>query len=578
MKNIKRIFAMVLALTLVLALTVTAFATEAGGYTITIKPKSGDNAAHSYEAYQIFKGDLTNQNDTAILSNITWGDNVDQSKLGDLAAAINGITGAQGEDALTAASSAEAFADAISALNASNDSAVAQSVADAFGAVLTGAPKTGSAAAGQNAEIAVTEAGYYLVKDQDNSLNGEEDAAYTRFILQVVNDVEVEAKSSVPTVDKKIQEGEDLVNANNASIGDEIQYVINSTVPDMTGYEKYYFVLNDTMSQGLTFNNDVTIKIGGQTLDADDYTVTSSVDETTGKTSIKIVLKNFIQYKSEAGAAIEVSYTATLNENADLTPTGNPNEVTLTYSNDPNYDYAGEPGDDHDEPGENEPVGVTPKSETKTFSTGIELIKVDGNNNQALTGAKFQIAGEKLNVTLINEKVYEPANDGTWYMLKDGTYTETEPTEQTADSYDSTTQKYKVVEHVTEEVTKEQVNAVGYVDSTGHLKFEGLAAGTYTITELVAPDGYNALTQPITVVITGTMDDTNMTCTWTATKDGAPLDLDATTNLFPIEVENKKGSQLPSTGGIGTTIFYVLGAVLVLSAGVVLVVKKRAEI
>ena len=565
MKNIRRISAILLALVMVLALSVNAFA-----YTITITPNSDDNADHTYEAYQIFKGDLAESGNKKVLSNINWGSNVDTSKLGQLAADIEALrdSSVEGYTALTAGSGADEFAEAIAALNAGHDTAVAQKVADAFGKVLTGTPKASGSGA-----VDVAEAGYYLVKDQDSSLNGQEDAAYTRFILQVVSDVTVEAKSEVPSVDKKIKEGETKLSANSASIGDEISYEITSKVPDMTGYDKYYFVLNDTMSKGLTFNDDVTITIGGTTLSADDYTVTSEV-AANGTTAIKIVLKNFIQYKAQKGAAIAVNYTATLNEQADLTAAGNINEVQLTYSNDPNYNYQGTDEPDPNDP--NEPTGVTPKVETKTFSTAVQLTKVDADDpTKTLTGAKFLIDGQKLNVALINEKVFEPAADGTYYMLKDGTYTTNAP-DGNADLYDSTSLKYKLVEKVTKEVTSEQVTAEGYVNANGVLTVEGLNAGTYTITELVAPKGYNLLKQPIELIINSTVDQDTKTCAWSATVDGTDATIE--NNLIKLTVKNNQGSELPSTGGIGTTIFYVLGGLLVLGACVTLIARKRMSV
>ena len=423
-----------------------------------------------------------------------------------------------------------------------------------------------------SAALDVSPAGYYLVKDQDNSLSGQEDAAYSRFILQVVSDVTVAAKSEVPSVDKKIKDGETKLSANSASIGDEIPYEITSKVPDMTGYDKYYFVLNDTMSKGLTFNDDVTVTIGETALAADDYEV-SYETAADGTTAVKIVLKNFIQYKDQKDAAIAVNYTATLNEQADLTAAGNVNEVQLTYSNDPNYDYQGTDEPDPNDP--DEPTGVTPKVETKTFSTAVQLTKVDADiPTKTLTGAKFLIDGEKLNVALINKKVFEPAADGTYYMLKDGTYT-TEAPNGNEDLYDSTSKKYKLVDKVTEDVTKEQVTAEGYVNENGVLTIEGLNAGTYTITELAAPEGYNLLKLPIELVVNSVVDQDTKTCDWSATVDGENAAIE--NNVIKLTVKNNQGSELPSTGGIGTTLFYVLGGMLVLSACVILITRKRVN-
>ena len=340
MKQLKSILALLLTLSLLLALGLTAYAEGETTYTLTITPKATDKGTHTYEAYQIFTGTLAVKDNKKILSDIAWGANVDkdnETKMTALAEAINALdpTNLTGEAALTAASTASAFADAIAGLNATADGETAQAVAEAFAGVLKGDPAgTGACNLGDtdetnnNAEISGLAAGYYLVKDRDSTL-ADAHSAYTRYILQVLGDTELGAKNEVPSVDKKIQEGDTQVSANTASIGDSISYVISSKVPDMTGYNnKYYFVLNDTMSKGLTFNNDVAVKINGTALGTDAYTVTCSTDATTGVTTLKIVLKNFIQYNTDTykGKDITVTYSATLNEKAELGPAGNVND------------------------------------------------------------------------------------------------------------------------------------------------------------------------------------------------------------------------------------------------------------
>ena len=163
-------------------------------------------------------------------------------------------------------------------------------------------------------------------------------------------------------------------------------------------------------------------------------------------------------------------------------------------------------------------------------------------------------------------------------MLKDGNYTTTPAvTDKTAEGYnankyDSTTQKYEKVTVVNKETVATEINTVGYTDVNGILTFEGLNAGEYTITELVAPSGYNLLKDSITVKIT---ENANMgNANWTVTKDGTTLSA-GDDNLFSFNVENNSGKELPSTGGMGTTLFYVIGGLLVVGAGIALVTKKR---
>ena len=150
---------------------------------------------------------------------------------------------------------------------------------------------------------------------------------------------------------------------------------------------------------------------------------------------------------------------------------------------------------------------------------------------------------------------------------------ETAPIDETASSYDSTTTKYKKVTAVTKDTVNTKVNATGYVDKNGVLTFEGLGEGTYTIKEIVAPNGYNLLKDEI--IITITADAKLAGCTWTV-KDGNNNALSVDSNhLYELTVENNAGAELPSTGGIGTTVFYVLGGVLVVCAGVLLITKRR---
>lgn len=333
MKTVKRALALVLALTLLLAMNATVFAAD-DTYTITI---SGDNvvAGHTYEAYQIFKGDLAEKDSKTILSNIEWGSGVNGDAL-LTALKADATLGNDFKDCATAAQVADVLA------TYGSDAEKTQQFAKLAGANLNAAVARTSTwnESGTNYSISSLAPGYYLVKDKDDSAPSSD--AYTRYILQVVHNVTVNAKTDVPTVDKNIKEGDTSVKANNASIGDVINYEVKSAVPDMTGYTKYFFVLNDTMSKGLTFNNDVAVTIGDTTLDADKYTVAYNTDTATGITTIEIVIKDFINYTK--GAAILVTYSATLNQDASLDPVaGNPNKVQLTYSNNPNVDGKGDP-------------------------------------------------------------------------------------------------------------------------------------------------------------------------------------------------------------------------------------------
>lgn len=556
MKTVKRALALVLALTLLLAMSATVFA-AAQTYSITVKNenKSISIKDNTYYAYRIFDATYNGDNVAYTVNKKFTGFTYtvsDKSYQGE--ALINYLAD------LTADSAAlDAFA------KAALDYATTNRI-DAAGTVK---------ATDETAVISVDAPGYYLVAGTATAPNNQTVTAACS-LTTAKPDAEVNVKADVPSIDKKIVEESGKVEANTANIGDKVSYEITSKVPNMKGYTKYFFVMNDTLSKGLTYNGDMVIKVGEKTLDATNgYTLTTTNNDD-GSTTLEIVFKNFIQYTT--GNAITVTYSATLNQDASLDPVaGNPNKVQLTYSNNPNVDGKGDP-QNPDKPGEGAPTGKTPESETKTYVTGIKLTKVDGQNkNQTLTGAKFEIKGKGMKVVLVNKEMYKKSTTGTYYMLKTGEYTETVPVTDknaggyNADQYDDVNQKYEKVTVVTKDTVSTEINATGYVDENGVLTFEGLGEGTYTIKEIVAPNGYNLLKAPIKVEIKA--NATFAKCEWTVTADGKPVTAD--NNLYAFLIENKSGAELPSTGGIGTTIFYVLGGLLVVCAGVLLITKRR---
>lgn len=542
MKATKRIFSVfltcVLAFTMAFAMGLTASAAD---YTITITKPEGD-IDRTYEAYQIFKGNL----DGNTLSDIEWGAGIDGAAF---------LTELKKNASFTSCTDAKTVAEKLAAFTDDSDEAVA--FAKLAGKFLTTATATSS-----TGKITVP-AGYYLLKD----VTTVTDDALSLNILKVVKDVTVNPKADHPTVDKKI--GTDIatgVAANEATIGDKVPFVIASKVPQMQGYTKYFFVLNDSMTAGLTYNKDVAIKIGTTTLAADAYEVT--YDDTAN--TMKIVIKNFIQYKSQADADIVVTYSATLNENANLsTNKGNKNTVKLTYSNNPNVDYKGD-----NEPTSTDPVGVTPEHVTVTYSTQLQLTKMDGKDKSKLEGVEFQITGTSIKTAVSKGHYFKQDAAGTYYQLKDGTFTDTAPAPETESKYVSTSVKYAEVTDSTEQTKMQKVTASGTTDKNGLITFKGLGAGTYYITELKTLGGYNLLTAPITVVITATPGTTS--CTWTAKVNGENATFED--DMVKLTVENNKGSVLPITGGIGTTIFYVIGGLLVCGAVVMAITKKKLSV
>lgn len=597
MRKTKSLLAMVCAIVAACVLAIPAFAAS-GTHTITINSKT---SGHTYEAYQVFSGELDTEEDT--LTNIKWGDGINGS---ELLAALK----AQGSNPFASYAGGNPFAnadtaaDVAKAVESFKDQAQwVDTFADMVDEHLT-TQKSGTQGGPTGDDpyvytISGVASGYYFIKDKDNSL-ADQDNAYTKFILQVVHNVTVDAKADVPPIDKSITGvGEADMNLDNtdAAIGDDVEFTLKSRVPNMDGYNRYKFVVTDTLSKGLSLaegfgTDDVTITFtsGEQsyTVPKTNYTVrtTPAADEAT---ALEIVFHDFIQYAgstedpvspSYEGWDITIVYHATVDQDAVIGNQGNPNTVHLEYTNDPNYDY--QPGN---EPGNDEPTGITPDSKVTVFVTGLEIIKTD-ENNQPLTGAEFKLEGTALNTVMVTRGEFKENNEsGTYYKLNDGTYTKQAPTEGTEDKYESTAKKYELVNVKEEPVTKtEQVEYKGYVGTDGVIRFDGLkglADGTYTLTETVVPDGYNGI-EPITFTVTFHAPDGDAPAYWTFTSNDATFidkggEQGPALGVYSTTVINKSGATLPSTGGIGTTIFYAVGATCVIGAGVVLVSRYRAN-
>lgn len=555
MKSIKKIASLFLALVVMLSFSVTAFAAGATG-SITIQSNTDVSVeGKTFRAYKIL--DVKSYTSDSVVYTVP-------EALKEFYKTRYSLNGNEGDfDAQVVGKikeESDLFAFAAAALAAAKAANIAP----------------GTATAGEGAtSVTISELplGYYVVEDAGAA------TPISALILDTTNpDVTLEIKADQPGIEKKIDGDTDtddttegLVDYNNAAIGDKVPYVLTTRVPDMTGYTKYYFVVNDTLSKGLSFNGDVTITLGDTTLTKDtDYTVTAT-ENADGTTSVEIVFKNFIQYKNAEKRNITITYSATVNGQAVIGVAGNPNAVTLTYSNNPNISDSGTT-DQPDKPTEGSPVGETPEDETRTYVTAIELIKVDPEGNR-LTDAEFTVTGQKTNIVLLRKDVFTKAEEGDYWKLKNGTYTTTEPTEETKADYESITDRYSKEIKAETIQTRESVTATGVVGSDGILRVEGLSAGEYTITEVKAPAGYNLLKTPIVIRIDWSAPAASSTdCSWTVSGvEGAVV----IGGLVKVTIENNAGTELPSTGGIGTTIFYVLGGALVLAAVVLLVTRKR---
>lgn len=552
--------------------------TTTAKYTVTIENITGDTAKHTYEAYQIFTGSKVG-NDFDVTG---WGTGVKAAELN-----LGSVAGFEDIIVNDTADSAKAVA---AALTDSNVEAFADAVGEALSDV-----KTASNAPGDKlTDIGVNDDGYYLIKDSKDSVKSDH-SAKTRYILTIAEELTATAKADFPTIDKNIIEDNKEKKANSASIGDDVHYQLKSKVPDMTGYEKYYYIVNDSMFKGLDLDVDsIKITIDGVDLAATDYYINLDPDQTfeDGTNDFEIVFVDFINYKNKKDADIVIDYYATLNEDAKVGIEGNPNKVDLTFSNDPNYKYEGKPGKPNEpkepeegEPDSGDPMGKTPEHEVITYTTGIELIKIDKTTKERLTGAEFSIEGNGVNWIVKKSKTFtEDATNGTYYKLKDGTYTEEEPNGN-EDSYADTATKYSLTEtaDVFKKGTDEIISTGIAVDSEGVLKIDGLNAGTYTITEKRAPDGgYIKKTEPITVEIGIAKDDdgnievTGDKCKWiySGGEEGEENTKDGT---YTFKFSNVKGVVLPGTGAFGSKLMYALGTIFTATGAAYMISKKSKK-
>lgn len=498
MKYMKKLITLLAALTLALAMAVPAFAEAATTtYTITINHGTG-----TYEAYQIFKGDLHEKT----LSNIEWGDNVTdegRTKFGNAA-----------DKAKTITTEADAKAFAVE---------VAKYLTD---------PAAGTG----TDSITVSGPGYYLIK---NTSVGEGEV-FTDYILRVVGDVTVNPKSGKPTLDKQIRHNEtDLWGVvGDNQIGDTVEFRTLTTVPIVSGYTQYTYVIHDEMSAGLTSNvrsnEDVTIKVNDETvLDKKYYTVT--VDGTNAnKFTVTVDVLNAIKDgKMVEGNTLYTYYTGILNEKAKVYNDGKQdNKAYLEYSNNP-----------HD----NKTTNKTPEKVVYDWTFKMGVKKVDGADGTPLTDAKFVLS--------------KNGNCSLGTIGDDGTPS-------------TTTDLINLIENSDGSYT---VAPAGYngsvvnVMTAGDITINGLDDATvYYLYETKAPAGYNRLTAAVRFEITATYSDAGDNCTSVT----ATVNNDVQSSVS-VNVRNNKGSTLPSTGGIGTTIFYVIGGGLMAVAAVLLVTKKR---
>ncbi len=551
MKTLKTLLRTILLVALLVALgTTTALAAD--NNTITI---SSETSGHTYQAYQVFAGTFSST--TGKLTNITWGSGVNGA---NLLAAIKADApyGASFASCTTAADVAQVISTSYPA-----STTFANALAKLVSANLTTTHTDSGAPSGSYTyTISNLSDGYYFVNEA--SLGTTPDNAYTKFLLQVVDNVTVSAKTDKPAIALKVLENNDGTYKNtwndaaDYSIGAAVPYRIVSIVPDMTYYDTYYYQMTDTISSGSTFNAG-SVKVyyvnsAGAMYDIETSTSTGAggteltsgytVSPTAGGFTVTFNdLSNVSGVPALGGGYLVVEYTATLNSNASVqvpaTP-GNATEVYLTYSNNPNNaDGSG--------------TGVTPKDEVVVYTFRLTINKVDSSTPAVpLTGATFALFTDLTNATTAAADPATVANFATalTFTGSAGSYTRSTSGDYTLSG-----------------------------TAGGVYTIDGLDQGTYYLVEISAPAGYNRLITPVSVVIDPTYHDGSQSSAYV---DGHGPDatgdqlITVTANGgTALDVVNQAGATLPETGGMGTKLFTIGGLSLMLVALVIVLLRKK---
>ncbi len=525
-KTIQKLMAALLAVAMLCAMAVPAFAYDT---------KENIQDHNSFSGFQIFKGDVEGNK----ISNVQWGQSIADDSTNFLAQLKNDTTL---RDEFKGANTVQDVLAVISTWSDSDDYSIAfaRFVCKYLYPDANANPKP---FAEGNHSLTFSQAGYYLIVDTTYFNPGDSYHAYNSFMLKVTQAnyvFDVTPKVEKPSVKKEVYDNQDGT-SNKAGFGSSADHAINepfqfkltATLPASNAraydYYKYYkVVFSDTMSEGLTFDEieSVTIKSGSatKTLTDSDYEYTSK--PTTNSFELAISDVKTLVANLNSGAEITVLYKAHLNENATVNTangsntTENKNSVYLQYSNNPRIDTS---------------LDQTTTSEVRVYTYQLSNTKHQNTEDgPALEGAGFRLYSDadcKNEVTL-----YE--KDGFYFPVKDAT-------------------------------GKTAVEMKSAADGTFNVK--GLDAGTYYLKETSTPTGFN--TCPVTTVVIKANHTENNVDLNGSTINGK----DVGASGLSTTIVNKQGTTLPSTGGIGTTLFYVIGGGLMVAAIVLLVTKKRME-
>ena len=479
--------AALLAVAMVCAMAIPAFATV-------------DISSHTFEAYQIFAGDLNE----GTLSNVTWGHNVTVTFFNYLKTA---------NTAYSACTDAKGVAEVLSN-NPSLKYDFAKIAADHV---------TGTAMATGTGSVTLPSAGYYLIVDTTDVANKHD--AKNLSLLQVsgATTVTPQVKTDIPTLEKKVKDINDTTGVESDwhdsadyDIGDTIPYKLTATLGDVSNYDTYYVKFVDTMTNLTYVDESASVKINTTELGSDKYKLSWNA---TSKT-LEIEIDDVKALHAGNGSIITVEYKATLDATAVIGSEGNPNYAHLVFSNNPN----------------GEGNGKTPDDKNIVFTYKVDANKVDPDHNK-LPGAAFEL-WKKVGSDWVSKGVVNAT------QKSDGTYT------------------------------------IDNATTVTEFAWNGIDDGDYKLVEVVTPAGYNTM-EPLLFTVTATHSETAdepvlITLSGNTTT-GDVITGNPNTGVLTSQIVNNRGTTLPGTGGIGTTIFYVIGGGLMVAAAILLITKKRME-
>lgn len=508
-KAMKKLMAALLAVAMVCAMAIPAFAAK--GEPVTNSDVS--LTKHSFEAYQIFSAKL----DSGKLTDVKWGEGVKGNEL---------LVALQADTTLGDFGTCENASDVAKKLEGFTTEKATKFAAFVANGYLATTKTEGTGT------ITLPSAGYYLIKDV-TPVEGKYDASnLTLLLVSGAETVTPKVKTDIPTLQKKVKDKNDSIGESATTgwqdsadydIGDIIPYQLTATLGNVSNFDTYYVEFVDTMDH-LTYRNITSVKVDDRILNAGDYT--SSWDSTSK--TLKVFIDNVKAYGATNGSKIIVEYTATLDDDAVIGSTGNPNEAHLVFSNNPN----------------GQGKGQTKPDKNIVFTYKVVANKVD-EHDQPLTGAAFALY-KKL------PAVPDP-KDGTSYFMEGN-------------------DAYTLVKELNVGADRKEV-----ADKTQHtFEWKGIDDGEYMIKEIITPAGYNSI-EPIKFKVEANHETLSDDPQLLELKGGDDFTGEVSTGALTTKIQNRMGSTLPGTGGIGTTIFYVIGGGLMVAAAILLITKKRME-